>query len=38
METLIEDLLAIMDEECKNCEQWKKNKPIVIKIYLGDEE
>ena len=38
METLIEDLLAIMDEECKNCEQWKKNKPVIINIYIGDEK
>jgi len=38
MENLFEDLLEIMDEECKDCKQWKKNKPIIIKIYIGDEK
>jgi len=28
-------LLEIMDEECKNCKTWQKNKPTIIK---GDEE
>lgn len=38
MGTLIEDLIAIMDDECKDCEEWKKNKPIIINIYMGDDE
>ena len=38
MSQLILELLEIMDNECKNDEQWKKNKPCVIKIYIGDDE
>lgn len=38
MGTLIEDLLAIMDDECKDCEEWQKNRPIIINIYMGDDE
>lgn len=38
MNDLIEELLAIMDEECEEYEEWKKNKPTIINIYIGDDE
>ena len=38
MEDLIEELLAIMDEECEENEEWQKNKPTIINIYIGGEE
>lgn len=34
METLIDELLKIMDEECKGCEEWENNKPVIINIYV----
>lgn len=38
MTNLILELLEIMDEECKDSKEWQKNKPIIINIYLGDDE
>lgn len=37
MDTLIDDLLAIMDDECSGYKEWEKNKPIIIKIYIGGD-
>jgi hypothetical protein len=38
MENLLEELLEIMDEECAECIEWQKNKPLIINIYLeGDK-
>jgi len=38
MTDLMEELLMIMDDECKNCEEWQKNKPLIINIYIGDDD
>ena len=38
MEDLLEELLEIMDEECAECLEWQKNKPLIINIYLGSDE
>ena len=34
METLVDELLKIMDEECKGYDEWEENKPIVINVYI----
>ena len=36
MTELMEELLKIMDSECKDNEEWQKNKPLIINIYVGD--
>ena len=38
MKDLIEELLTIMDEECEENEEWQKNKPTIINIYIGSDE
>lgn len=38
MKDLLEELIDIMEEECKGYEEWEKNKPIIVNIYIGDEE
>lgn len=38
MNTLFLELLEIMDKECKDDKEWQKNKPIIIEIYIGDDE
>ena len=38
MTELMLELLEIMDKECKEDKQWQKNRPIIINIYMGDEE
>ena len=38
MTQLLEELLAIMDDECKEDKQWQKNRPLIINIYIGDDE
>ena len=34
----MEELLEIMDNECKEDKQWQKNRPLIINIYIGDDE
>lgn len=38
MTELMLELLDIMDEECSECEEWQKNKPIIINIYVEVDE
>lgn len=38
MNTLMEELLKIMDIECEANEEWQKNKPLIINIYVGEEK
>lgn len=38
MTELMLELLEIMDEECSECEEWKKNRPIIINIYVEVDE
>lgn len=38
MKDLIEELLAIMDEECEECEVYQDKRPTIINIYIGGEE
>lgn len=38
MNNLIEELLAIMDEECEEYEEWETNKPTIINIYIGGDK
>jgi len=38
MTELMEELLKIMDKECEECKEWQKNKPLIINIYVGDDE
>jgi len=37
MTELMEELLEIMDNECKENKEWQKNRPLIINIYIGDE-
>lgn len=38
MTNLILELLEIMDQECRECIEWQKNKPLIIKISIGDDD
>ena len=38
MTELMEELFKIMDKECENNEEWQKNKPLIINIYVGDDD
>ena len=38
MTELMEELLKIMDDECKNNKEWQKNKPLIINVYIGDDD
>lgn len=38
MTELILELLEIMDHECSNYKEWQKNKPLIIKISIGDDD
>ena len=37
MKDLIEELLEIMDEECKKSEIYQEKRPTIINIYIEEE-
>ena len=37
MTNLMIELFEILDKECKNNDEWEKNKPIIINVYMGEE-
>ena len=38
MTELMEELLMIMDNECSNNKEWQKNRPLIINVYIGDND
>ena len=38
MKELLEELIEIMDEECKGYDKWEETKPIIINIYVEGEK